>query len=124
MIAWFVVVAAVVVASLLPAAAPPGTWGFDKILHFGVFLVLAAVPAVVLSQNRTMLGAVVILFFVGLGIEIAQSFVPGRVGSGGDFLADVLGVLAGAVAGRQVWRRLRLSMWTEIAAPDPQGPGK
>lgn len=122
--AWLAVVISVVVASLIPAAAPPGVWGLDKIVHFGVFLVLTVVPASVLSRNRAMLGAVMFLFAIGLGIEVAQSFVPGRVGSGSDFLADVLGVLAGAVVGRQVWRRLCLTMWIENAAPDPQGPGK
>ena len=122
--AWLTVVAFVVIASLIPAAAPPGVWGLDKVVHFGVFLVLMAVPASVLSRNRTMLGTIIFLFAVGLGIEVAQSFIPGRVGSGSDFLADVLGVLAGAVVGRQVWRRLYLAMWTENAAPDPQGSGK
>ena len=110
MIAWLVVVAAVAVASLLPAAAPPGAWGFDKFVHFAVFLALATVPAAVLPRlprTLALLWAGGFLLAVGLGIETAQTFVPGRVGSVADLLADALGVLAGAVAGRQVSRRLR-----------------
>jgi len=113
MIAWLAVVAAVVVASLLPAAAPPGAWGFDKIVHFAVFLILATVPAAVLPRIPrwlALLWAGGFLLAVGLGIEIAQTFVPGRVGSIGDLLADAIGVLAGVAAGRQVARRLRLAM--------------
>ncbi len=107
MTAWLALVAAVLVASLLPIAAPPGAWGIDKIVHLAVFLMLAVVPAAVLSGSWAILGAESFLLVVGLGIEVAQSFVPGRVGSGGDLLADALGVLVGAAIGRQVWRRLR-----------------
>lgn len=122
MTAWLAVVVAVFVVALQPAAGPPGVWGVDKVIHFGVFLVLAAVPAAVLLGRRAMLGAEVFLLAVGLGIEVAQSFIPERVGSGGDFLADVLGVLAGAAVGRKIWRRL--ARWTENAVPDPQGQDK
>ncbi len=122
MTAWLAVVVAVVVAALQPAAGPPGVWGVDKVIHFGVFLVLAAVPAAVLLGRRAMLGSEVFLLAVGLGIEVAQSFIPERVGSGGDFLADVLGVLAGAAVGRKIWRHL--ARWTENAVPDPQGQDK
>ena len=124
MIAWLALVAAVFVVALQPTAGPPGVWGVDKIIHFGVFLVLAAVPAVVLSGRRAMLGAELFLLAVGLGIEVAQSFIPERVGSGGDFLADVLGILAGVALGRHVWRRLRRSTWIGNAVPDPQGQDK
>lgn len=107
---WVMAVAAIFVLAMLPNAAPPGVWGVDKIAHFAVFLALAAIPAAILSGGRTLLWTEVLLLAVGLGIEVAQSFIPGRVGSGGDLLADVLGVLAGVVAGRQVWRRLRPTM--------------
>lgn len=121
---WLAAVAAVVVASFVPAAAPPGAWGADKVLHFMVFLFLAAVPAAVLPRRPALLWAEVFVLAVGLGIELVQSFIPGRVGSGGDLLADALGVLIGIAVGRQVWRRLGLAMSIENAALDPQGPGK
>jgi VanZ family protein len=123
MTAWLVLVTAVVVASLLPAAAPPGAWGLDKIVHFAVFLVLAVAPAAVLPRGWELLCAGVFLVVVGLGIEVAQSFVPGRVGSGDDFFADAVGVFAGVVLGRLVWRRLRAAMWIENADHGPRGPG-
>jgi len=105
MTVWLALAAAVFVVALLPNAGPPSAWGADKVVHFAVFMVLAAVPAMVLSRGRAMLGAEVFLLGIGLSIELAQSFIPGRVGSGADFLADVLGVLVGVAVGRLLWRR-------------------
>jgi VanZ family protein len=124
MAAWLVLVGAVFVVALLPSAGPPGLWGIDKIVHFAVFLGLAAVPAAVLPEIRSVLGTQVFLLVVGLGIEATQAFIPGRVGSLGDFLADGLGIAAGMALGRHVWRRWRRTRWTETAVPGPQGQEK
>jgi VanZ family protein len=46
-----------------------------------------------------------VVALLGLGIEIGQTFVPGRTGSAFDFAADVAGVAMAATLGSAVRRR-------------------
>jgi len=100
LIGWLGLVLTVAVLSLVPAASPPSLHGIDKILHLLAFLALAAIPAAALAGPRSVLLATLFLIAVGVGIEAAQSFVPGRVASSFDLAADVAGVVLGAVLGR------------------------
>jgi VanZ family protein len=135
MILWLVLVVVAVVFSLLPAAAPSGRHGIDKIVHIVAFFVLAAIPAAVLPGRAAIWLAMVFLLAVGAGIEFAQAFIPGRQGSGADMLANFAGILLGALAGRLAAAAGRylgfrqepaegLAMSTGIGVPDPQGPHK
>ena len=103
---WLTLVLAVALLSLVPAAAPPGDYGIDKILHLFAFLALAAMPAVVLAETRPILLAALFLIIVGGGIEVAQSFIPGRVAAGLDLAMDVVGVVLGVALGRVASRYL------------------
>lgn len=100
LVGWLALILAVVLLSLIPAAAPPGAYGLDKILHLLAFLVLAAIPAAALTGARWVLAAAVFLIVVGGGIEVAQSFVPTRVASGLDWVMDAVGIGLGVVLGR------------------------
>lgn len=77
----------------------------DKVLHFLVYGVLAALtarwlfadnPAWPLPKIRIVAIAAACLF--GMSDEIHQAFVPSRVGSFPDFAADCLGSIVGATA--------------------------
>ena len=75
----------------------------DKILHFLVYGILAALVARDIAVNRPELAVSRLCFFAalfsglyGLSDEIHQWFVQQRVASIGDFAADFSGSIAGA----------------------------
>ena len=88
------------------------SWGFgwDKVLHFLLYLILGATLAWGWDRTRRRVPhwAVVSVGVVyGLVDEWHQSFVPGRSPSLGDALADLAGTVAGfaLVAGLLWWHR-------------------
>ena len=96
-IAIFVIYALLVsYASLSPASGIAiGSW--DKLAHFltyGLFAMLAY--GVVKNSKGHLLLCLAIILYSGL-MEVGQSFVPGRSMSAYDFLANTLGVAAGAL---------------------------
>jgi VanZ family protein len=76
---------------------------FDKILHVVVYTVLAVL--FYLSMNKSGLRRnIFLLSFVfaavfGMTDELHQYFVPGRVASLGDIIADCVGALFGSYLG-------------------------
>lgn len=99
---WIAVLAIVVAGSLAPAAiaarVPLGVAHLsDKDAHFIGYLLLALCS--VFAFRRTLRGILFALAAVPLGValEFAQEFVPGRSFDLGDMLADTLGVCAGLV---------------------------
>ena len=90
---------AIAIASLVPSLSPPGQHQLDKAVHVGAFALLALLAVV---GHQTGGGRWKALFAAGLlavGIEVAQSFVPGRVGSLFDAAASLAGLPLGYVAG-------------------------
>ncbi len=90
-------------------ALPVGlTHGSDKIAHFLLYALLAALwvralaPREAAGARMPLRGAVLAAILVcaawGVVDEIHQSFVPGRDASPGDVVADTLGGVAGAFA--------------------------
>lgn len=73
----------------------------DKVCHFLAYLWLGGLPALAFRTRRAALSAAVAMIPLGLALDAAQAFVPGRMPSLGDALANGLGALAGAAAGRR-----------------------
>jgi VanZ family protein len=78
----------------------------DKALHFLAYFTLAAMAAAAFKERRPVVLACFGLMLLGGLLEIIQGFV-GRDMSAYDELANVLGVVAGGVAGRAVVEFLR-----------------
>jgi VanZ family protein len=102
-IAWPLCGVAVIVliyGSLAPALAPPGAFQLDKLIHLVAYGGLAAVAC--LPCDRAKLGLTIAVMLIALGgmIEVAQSFVPGRFPSMGDFVANMIGVMLGVALSR------------------------
>jgi VanZ family protein len=109
--AWFIAgwvqVVVLVVLCLLPLERMPGpdlTWT-DKLYHAGAFALLMWWFAVA-QATRSHRWSALLLLLLGIAIEFAQGFVPLRAPSGGDAVADGLGVLLGWLAARATPRAL------------------
>lgn len=65
---------------------------FDKVMHFGVFFVLATL----MDCSRITAKAFILisLFFYGTGIELYQGTLESRQASIADIIADMLGALS------------------------------
>jgi VanZ family protein len=81
---------------------PLGVSVWDKALHFGAYAFLALLWGHALSGGTWVIGpgkaaacALLALLF-GVSDEVHQSFVPGRVASVGDVVADGLGAAVAA----------------------------
>ncbi len=89
---------------------PPG---FDKIAHFGEYLVLAVLFRHGLLGGTEQREAPVVLLVLATGLLIAgldelyQSLIPGRHMSVYDFAADAAGLLAGILVGMRLERPAR-----------------
>lgn len=108
---------AVFVGSVLPLPAAGGDLtlagpfgvGADKWIHAASYAVLAALAVSGRLTRLTNGGAfdlvvvVVAVACFGAGIEVVQSFVPGRTASGGDAVANTLGAVVGVVVVVSWW---------------------
>jgi VanZ family protein len=86
---------AVAVVSLSPSSGVSGAH-WDKVAHLITYAVFAAFGHRVIKEGRGyLLLCLGIIVYSGL-IEVAQSYMPGRVMSGYDLLANAVGVVIGA----------------------------
>lgn len=102
---FFLGVIAICVASLVPVEELPSIEIWDKLEHALAYGAVAALGAAGWAGRRRawlMLGFG--LAALGGMLEIAQSFVPGRMTDAGDALANVVGVVAGIVTVASVTR--------------------
>lgn len=95
---WGLMVIAVVVASLLPQEQIPVKITFsDKIVHFLSYFILSFFALLSSRQKHSLLSILALQVLIGIGVEVAQSFVPGRTPELLDILANSLGVILGAL---------------------------
>ncbi len=95
---WGSMVIVVVFLSLLPqgqvSVEVPIT---DKVAHFLAYFALAFVALLSSRQKHSFLSILAVQISIGIFVEVAQSFVPGRTPEFLDFVANSLGVLFGAL---------------------------
>ena len=93
----FVIYALLVAFASLSPSTGVALESWDKLAHFltyGLFAVLAC--GVVKSAKAYLFVCFAIVLYSGL-MEVGQAFVPGRLMSAYDLLANALGVLLGAL---------------------------
>lgn len=100
---WTVLIAAVVWASLLPVTSPPiqaieRLEVSDKLLHLLVYLALAFLPGIAFGNRRRAFQSAAAMFLLGVLLELAQNFAPGRGVELDDLLANTAGILCGLIA--------------------------
>jgi VanZ family protein len=97
---WLAAMAAVVIGSLSPAdsslmRAVAQVHIQDKVLHFGAYVFLASFPVLGMRRKLEAFVAAGSMVLLGLLLEIAQHFVPGRSPEVADEVANILGVACG-----------------------------
>ena len=93
---WAVSVATVVCLSLSPTLEMPcDSYNADKVAHLLAYLWLAALPFFAFLTPKSALAGALCMVPLGIGLEFAQHYVPGRSFSVADMAADCLGVMLG-----------------------------
>lgn len=102
---WSLGIAAVVVASLLPAPDLPNLHVSDKSEHFTAYALLAAGAVQLFARRLSWLSVCIALALLGIGLEFAQgALTTTRTMDAADALANSLGVLAGLATSLTPWR--------------------
>lgn len=102
---WALGIAAVVVASMLPAPDLPDLHVSDKSEHFTAYALLAAGAVQLYARRMSWLSVCVALALLGIGLEFAQgALTTTRTMDAADALANSLGVLAGLATSLTPWR--------------------
>ena len=97
---WFVSIGLVCYLSLSPDVATPFHFRWaDKVYHSIAYLWLSFLPFLAIRRIPMAIGGVSFIMLLGLGLELAQNFVPGRFFSVGDMVANSLGVGLGVLLG-------------------------
>lgn len=78
--------------TLTPNPAPLPVDHADKLLHAGTFLLLAFLADAGWPERNIGWRPLALLALYGAGIEIAQQFVPNRLMSAGDLIANLAGL--------------------------------
>lgn len=98
---------AIVVVSLVPSSGGAIGWNLDKVGHFLAYAGLGLLACLSFEDRRSRLAALAGAVMLGSLLEVAQNFVPGRDMSALDELADIAGVLTGALIFRSRESALR-----------------
>lgn len=87
------------------SVGPDTPVGFDKVVHFSMYAVLAALVLRATTSYRRVSTAVLVVLVLsafGAADEYHQAFIPNRSASILDWVADTLGVIAGVLAVRYI----------------------
>ena len=77
-LAFFVSVALLTVASLLPSNQVPSTSLDDKVLHFAAYAFVGILAALAFRRRSARFAVLASLVLLGVALEFGQTCVPGR----------------------------------------------
>ena len=102
---WIASVAMVIYLSLLPSLEIPYDFiDADKIVHLLAYLWLSALPFFAFPVSKAALAGALGMVPLGIGLEFAQHYIPGRCFSVADLVANCLGVMMGIWLARLIKR--------------------
>ncbi len=104
LVLWVVLMSCIAVGELLPAASPvmvavDRLHVNDKLEHFGAYLVLSLLAVIGFQERRQGIIVGLSMFVLGILLEGAQHFSPGRSVELGDVIANGVGVSCGSLLG-------------------------
>ena len=104
--AWIISLCTVSYLSLIPEAELPFDFRWsDKLCHSLAYLWLSVLPFYGFFKVQRALTAAFLIIPLGIGLEFVQAFVPGRLFSLGDMIANSLGAGIGIFYGRYLFRK-------------------
>ncbi len=93
---WGGSILAIIYLSLQPGADIPTPFlHSDKVGHFIAYGWLGFLPAIAFSSRRSVWTSAAAMILLGVVLEYCQSYVPQRMASPGDMVANTLGVFIG-----------------------------
>jgi len=99
---WFLSIILVSYLSLTPRIQIPYEFsGADKLGHFLAYLWLGILPSFGFARLRVAFTGALLMILLGVGLEFAQSYVPGRNSSVADMAAGCAGVVSGIFLAKQ-----------------------
>ena len=102
---FFLGAVAVTIGSLRPELSVPGPEEASWVVHFIAYTGLAVIGAFTFPGRGRLLQVAGGLLALGVAIEFAQLYVPGRYGTVDDGIVDLCGVAVGC--GLSLWLRRR-----------------
>jgi VanZ family protein len=100
---WMVSIAAISYLSLIPKIEFPLDFeNADLVYHFLAYIWLSVLPFFSFPREKTAWVSALLMFPLGIGLEIAQIFVPGRFFSPMDIGANSVGVTLGLCCAKLV----------------------
>jgi VanZ family protein len=100
-VVWMVSIGAISYLSLTPKIEFPLDFEkSDLVYHVIAYLWLSVLPFFSFQREKTAFISALLMFPLGIGLEIAQTVIPGRVFSLMDIGADSVGVILGLVCAK------------------------
>ena len=96
--AFFVGLLAVIILSVIPKEAVPSIGLPDILAHMAAYAALALAGGIAVRRARSVFMLAAGLLLLGAGLELVQALLPGRLASGYDMLANVVGITLGSAA--------------------------
>lgn len=97
---WCISICIVTYLSLIPHVEfPVDFWNADKAYHCAAYAWLAALSMMSFTNRRFAVSVALSMILLGMILEIAQYYIPGRSFSLLDITANILGVILGIFPG-------------------------
>ena len=106
---WLLIVS-VLVLSCVPGSAPAvlKIVNLDKVVHFSTFLLLSTIFLFAYTFSKLFIATALLMTLFGLLIEVVQLYIPNRLFSIYDLVADILGVLAALLVYMLIHKKLQI----------------
>ncbi|NCN85536.1 MAG: VanZ family protein [Sphingomonadales bacterium] len=112
-ILFWLLLGTILVISLMPATDAPTVFADDKLNHILAFFTLSLMARLLWTRTHAAI-LFVLLMALGGGIELLQlSMGFGRDADWWDFVADIVAILLGMLAGKLFWSMKRKRSATE-----------
>lgn len=102
---WIISIIAISYMSLIPRIDIPVKFSYsDKVWHFFAYVWLSFLPYGGFKTRTIALMGSLLMVLLGIGLEIGQSYIPGREAAFSDAMANSIGVITGIVLGNLLRR--------------------
>lgn len=105
---WLLVIM-VLVLSFMPGSVSSSIQHVDKLEHLVAFFVLSILLLLAYKFSKPLFTTAIIMALFGMGIEVVQVYIPNRIFSMQDFLADIVGIVLALLVYRIFSRKISIT---------------